>query len=536
MKLRIAAILVLAAALLGQLTIINGLPLPGGGEPDLVLLCVVAIGLVAGQQSGLIAGFCAGLALDLAPPATELVGQYALVFCLVGYLSGRLSFTLRMSAVLTLVAGAAAAVAGEVLVACLVLTLDTPEVTSAAVAASLPASVLYDVVLSPVVIFAAVRLAIALGASFNLAGDSPALEVGGSAQPMGLAGLARLRRARNPAASEGMGAGASWLTGDSVAAMPAVGTIGWLSGPPTTRKARREQARLTAALTGAEPRKGDGWVGGRPAGLRPPGGAPSATTSSGLARLRPESGVAGSATREGQAGAAGSTPSVRSGKHGGDGLPKIAFGSGSAPARSNPAGRSNRGGRSGSAGRAGGGPDVPKIAFGTGPGKSGHPANESAAQSVPKISFGTGGLPGTGRAGGRGVPKIRFGNGGRPGGGKGPARRTPKIAFGTGLPRAPRTSSGRPALPRFGGGAGRSAAGSWLAGSRFRSVQSRPGASGKLPSLAGGAARSGAGRVRRPKAARWRRKRGYARWLPFRRRAGGRSTVWRIGRQIGGER
>ena len=516
MKLPIAAVLALAAALLGQLTIVNGLPLPGGGKPDLVLLCVVAIGLVAGQQSGLIAGFCAGLALDLAPPATELVGQYALVFCLVGYLSGRLNFTLRRSAALTLVVGAAAAVAGEILIGCLVVVLDTPEVTFAAVAASLPASVLYDVILSPVVIFAAVRIAVALGASFNLLDDSPALEIGGSAQPIGLAGLARLRHARHPAASQGMGAGASWLTGDSVAAMPAVGTIGWLSGPATTRKARREQARLSAALTGAEPRKGDVWVGGRPAGFRPLDGAPSASTSSGLAKLRPESGVAGSATRDGLAGPAGPTPSARSGKRRGDGLPKIAFGSGSARPR------------------AGGAPGVPKIAFGTGTGKNGRPASESAAPSVPKIAFGTGGLPGAGRAGGRGVPRIRFGNGRPPGAGNALPRRTPKIAFGGRLRRAPRTSPGNPALPRF-GGSGRSAAGSWLAGSRFRSAQFGPGGPGRLPSLTSGPARSGAGRGRRIKTARWRRKRGYLRWLPLR-RVGGRSAVWRIGRQIGGKR
>jgi len=74
MKRLIVVVAALAAALLVQLTIVNRLPLPGGGVPDLVLLCVVGIGLVAGPQPGLIAGFCAGLALDLAPPQAELVG------------------------------------------------------------------------------------------------------------------------------------------------------------------------------------------------------------------------------------------------------------------------------------------------------------------------------------------------------------------------------------------------------------------------------------------------------------------------------
>ena len=36
------AAVALTAVLLVQLTIVNGLALPGGGTPDLVLLCVVA--------------------------------------------------------------------------------------------------------------------------------------------------------------------------------------------------------------------------------------------------------------------------------------------------------------------------------------------------------------------------------------------------------------------------------------------------------------------------------------------------------------
>ena len=105
MKRIVVAGVALFAAVLIQLTVVNGLPFPGGGTPDLVLLCVVAIGRTAGPAAGLTAGFCAGLALDLAPPASQLVGQYALVLCLVGYGSGRLRFTLRHSALLALAFG-----------------------------------------------------------------------------------------------------------------------------------------------------------------------------------------------------------------------------------------------------------------------------------------------------------------------------------------------------------------------------------------------------------------------------------------------
>jgi rod shape-determining protein MreD len=583
MRRLIVVVAVLAAALLVQLTIVNRLPLPGGGVPDLVLLCVVGIGLVAGPRPGLIAGFCAGLALDLAPPQAELVGQYALVFCLVGYVSGRFTFTLRQSAAAALAAATGAVVLGEVLVGALAVVLDTPEVTFATVARLLPAAVIYDVILSPVVLFAAVRIAIALEVSFNPLDDSPALEPGGSATPIGLARLARLRQTRHALASNGMGP-SSWLTGDSAASVPAIGEVGWLSGPATTRKARREQARLTAALTGAEPRKGAVWVGSKPAGLRQAGGTGTATPSSGLGRLRPDAGVAGSATREGLTGAAGGAqqprasgvPKIAFGSDGGNGraagrradpgVPKIAFGTGGLPGSGRATGRG-----------------VPKIAFGGRSGESPATQSQAPAADTPKIAFGTGGLPGEGRAGGRGVPRIRFGNGGLPGGGRArprrtpsiafgsglPAggrarprrtpsiafgsglpgggrarpRRTPSIAFGAGLPKAPRTSPGRPALPRFSSGTARSASGPWLAGSRLRSAQFGTGGPGGRPAFGGGPRRRLRGvvparrrRGHRPKAARWGRKRRYFGWLPFSRRTGGRSAVWRISRQIGGER
>lgn len=407
MKRLIVVVAVLAAALIVQLTIVNGLPLPGGGVPDLVLLCVVAIGLVAGPQPGLIAGFCAGFALDLAPPSTEMVGQYALVFCLVGYVSGRF-IALRRSAVAALAVATGAAVAGELLVGALVVALDTPEVTLATVTRLLPSTAAYDVMLTPVVMVAAVRIAIALGMSFNSSDDSPALEPGGSATPMGPARLARLRRATHAMASNGMGP-ASWLTPDSTASVPAIGAVGWLNGPATTRRARREQARLTAALTGAEPRKGAVWVGSRPQGFRPTAGTGSPAPSAGLGKLKPDAGVAGSAARgNGHAPARPPDPPV----------PKIAFDTARPRPRPRPSG-----------GR------VPKIAFGA---DSGAEHSQPASTGTPKIAFGSGGLPGAGRAGGRGVPRIRFGNGGLPGGGKARAPKTPSIAFGSGLPKAPR--------------------------------------------------------------------------------------------------
>ena len=309
MKRKLVAVLALVAALLVQLTIVNGLALPGGGTPDLVLLCVIAAGMTGGPSCGVVAGFCAGLALDLAPPASQLVGQYALVLCLVGYGAGRLRFALRHSAVLALVAAAAMAAAGEALSAVLTLALDTPEVTWSTVAQVLPPSVLYDIVLGPLVLLCAVRLAVALGTSFDPQDDSPALESGGSAAPVtvagvtsvpGLAGmnaaghLQRTRLRRVNGGDSRAAASGRWLVGDVAGDIPAMGAIGWLDGPARSRRARREQARLTATITGATPRRGASWVGRRPPGLLPLAPVvPQKTT--GQARLRPGSGVAGSA-------------------------------------------------------------------------------------------------------------------------------------------------------------------------------------------------------------------------------------------------
>ena len=306
---KLAAALALAVALLVQLTIVNGLALPGSGTPDLVLLCVIAIGMTGGPASGVVAGFGAGLALDLAPPASQLVGQYALVLCLIGYGSGRLRFVLRHSAVLTVAAAAAMAALGEALSAVLTLALDTPEVTRATVAQVLPPTVLYDVALAPVILLCSVRLAVALGVSFDPHDDSPALETGGSAAPAmaagvtgapGIAGvdaaaqLQRTRQRRTALGDSRAAASGRWLVGDVAFDTPAMGSIGWLAGPATSRRARREQARLTATIIGVTPRKGAFWVGRRPPGLHPL--TPLVPQKArGLARLRPGAGAAGSA-------------------------------------------------------------------------------------------------------------------------------------------------------------------------------------------------------------------------------------------------
>ena len=140
------------AALLLQLTLVDRLPSPGG-PPDLVLLVTVALGLTCGPTTGLLTGFWAGLALDIAPPASSLIGGRALVFCLIGYCCGLIRPLASRSALTTLSVAAAAAALGEALYAAAGLMLGSPGITWPAIQAVLPASVLLDVLISPFLVY-----------------------------------------------------------------------------------------------------------------------------------------------------------------------------------------------------------------------------------------------------------------------------------------------------------------------------------------------------------------------------------------------
>ncbi|HEV2244937.1 MAG TPA: rod shape-determining protein MreD, partial [Streptosporangiaceae bacterium] len=207
----------LAAALVLQLTVVNRLPLPGTG-PDLVLLTVVTLSLCGGPAAGAVTGFGAGLALDIAPPGSYLLGEYALVFCVVGYLCGRLRGSVNHSALLTIALAMAAAAAGEAAGAVLGVVLSDPQVTWSAVRQVLPPSVAYDVAVTPFMLYGvlrAVRWADALGRG-----------VQGERQPDGAALLAR-EAARGGAALPGRSAGRGSMLGGA----GLLGGSGWLAGP-----------------------------------------------------------------------------------------------------------------------------------------------------------------------------------------------------------------------------------------------------------------------------------------------------------------
>ncbi|WP_336216451.1 rod shape-determining protein MreD [Nonomuraea sp. LPB2021202275-12-8] len=137
---------VVVAALLVQLMLVNRLPLPAGGAPDLVLLAVVGVALVRGPVAGAVIGFGSGLLVDIVPPTAHVAGLYAFVFALVGYLAGRGAGGQVTTVVLcVLLAPLLAAAVGGL--------LSDPRVTIATLTEQVPVTIVYTLVVAPVVIW-----------------------------------------------------------------------------------------------------------------------------------------------------------------------------------------------------------------------------------------------------------------------------------------------------------------------------------------------------------------------------------------------
>jgi rod shape-determining protein MreD len=254
-------------ALVLQLTVVNRLPWPGGATPDLVLLIVVALGLYGSPAAGAVTGFLAGLGLDIAPPGSYLIGEYALVFCLVGYGCGRLRGLLGDSVWRSIGVAVLAAAAGEALVSAVGKLIGDPQVTWLAIRQALPVAIAYDVALMPFVLYLVMRVltwAAALGPVNQLAG-------------------AQLAKSRSPAQAR------------AAAALPGgagmLGGAGWLAGPQGAPGTRGSSSRRVPRLREAAARTGDGWIGGSPAARRASGARPGGSRPP---RLRPGSGQAGS--------------------------------------------------------------------------------------------------------------------------------------------------------------------------------------------------------------------------------------------------
>jgi rod shape-determining protein MreD len=526
----------LLVALLLQLTVVNRLPLPGATGPDLVLLVVVALGLSERPAGAAVTGFCAGLCLDIAPPGSYLIGEYALVFCLVGYLCGRLGSSVNQSAVLTILTAMGAAALGEGLYAAIGLAVSDPQVTWASVRQVLPSSVIYDVVLSPFVLYLvmrAVRLADGLWQPRAAAGtaDGSAL----LARTQGAGGLAR-----------GSVPGATVLGGAGL-----LGGAGWLAGPVGSRGPRgargpKPRTPRTPRLREAAARTGDGWVGGGPRTGLPSSPRVRPARPGRPPRLRPAAGTAGSAIARPHRTLPRATPNLRMGTAGRrrDASLGRTLGTGLGAASGAAALRARKSGPPGSAFRS----------RPPGPARTAALARPGGSGSGPKFRPDTrlpGGSasPGVFRAGAgpRAMParrvSLRLGSGRRHDGVLGGSALRGSMLRGSAL--GGRGLAARPVSLRLGSGrrgdgavGGLSGGGAWgrpgrggprRAAPRFRSgsgatIGGRPVLGKRTQLRAGKQARFGAGRSSF-----------LATWTGG--RLGGRSTVWRIGsRRTGGLR
>jgi len=254
---------------------------------------VVALALSSGPVPGLVTGFFAGLALDVAPPANHLIGSYALVFCLVGYGCGLIAADLENSVLLPLAASAVGAAAGAALYAVVGVFLGNLDVTGAAVRHVLPLTVLYDVLLSPFVLYG-VALASKLAARLTGAAQSQQPAAGPLAVPGTPPVLPGGRTPRIRAAAarqrDGWIGGGGWLAASAELARTRPATIRLhLSGrsrahvrpgparPPaagqTAAKLHFRSSRRGDNLVGSRLLGGGGWWGALPGGVSP--GPPS---------------------------------------------------------------------------------------------------------------------------------------------------------------------------------------------------------------------------------------------------------------------
>jgi rod shape-determining protein MreD len=144
------AVLVIVAVTL-QLTVFSHFSLDGVA-PDLALLVVLGAALVRGPDYAAVVGFAAGLVLDLAPPADHTAGRWALSLVVVGYLTGLARPDSDVAKAGTLLMAAAAAFIGTSVFAFTGMVLGDPGVTVASAFEVVPRAVLYDVIVTPVVV------------------------------------------------------------------------------------------------------------------------------------------------------------------------------------------------------------------------------------------------------------------------------------------------------------------------------------------------------------------------------------------------
>ena len=129
-----------------------------GVVPNLALLVVVASALTRGPQFAMAVGFAAGVLLDLAPPADHTAGRWALALVLVGYVAGRVRQDVRPSAGVVVATVAAASFLGTSTFALSGLVLGDLAVGVGGLLQVIGIAVLWDVLLTPLVLPAVTRV------------------------------------------------------------------------------------------------------------------------------------------------------------------------------------------------------------------------------------------------------------------------------------------------------------------------------------------------------------------------------------------
>lgn len=123
-----------------------------GVVPNLVLLVVVGAALVRGAEFAMVLGFIAGVLLDLAPPADHVAGRWALALLVVGYVAGRVAPDVRASAGAVVATVAACSFLGTSVFALSGLVLRDPAVGIPDVLEVVAGAVVFDVLVTPLVL------------------------------------------------------------------------------------------------------------------------------------------------------------------------------------------------------------------------------------------------------------------------------------------------------------------------------------------------------------------------------------------------
>jgi rod shape-determining protein MreD len=129
-----------------------------GIVPNFCLLVVVAAALVRGPAFAATLGFAAGLLLDLAPPADHVAGRWALALVAVGYVAGLMRQDTRTPVTTVVATVAVSSFVGTSVFALSGLVLGDAVVGSGDLVRVLLVSLLWDVLLTPLVLPGVMRL------------------------------------------------------------------------------------------------------------------------------------------------------------------------------------------------------------------------------------------------------------------------------------------------------------------------------------------------------------------------------------------